>query len=412
MAVLPSDAYYALVEVFVFLAFAELVHSFAEKVGLPDIVADLVLGMALSGFALGGLLNALLGVPLFGISPYLLLFADFSVILLLFAAGLGGGFQGLRRAGWPAVGAAIAGDVLPFAVVAFLFSRIYDLDAALLLGVAAAATSSAVVASVTQRERIAKTDAGQFLMNVAALDDVVALILLSVVLTIVGGQFDVISVTGSVAESVVAWVVLLLASVVVIPRVLKVPRVRELRGMPFLILFVLVAIVIALGFSAVIGAFIAGLAIAESIAADRTREITEVLLLVFGALFFVVTGAQFDVGELTNLALVGLGLLLATLAAAGKVLGVYPFARLRLGPSPASGAVAVGMVPRGEIGLIVGSIGLSLGVFDQTMLGEVLLMSLATTLAGAYFVRRLAGTFGAPPTAPAAAPDPAPTVPS
>ena len=404
MAAVPTIAYYALVEVFIFLAFAELLHSFAEKTGLPDIVADLLLGMTLSGFAVGGLINTLIGQPIFGITPYLLLFADFSVILLLFAAGLGGGFQGLRRAGWPAVGAAITGDLLPFGVVTVLFSRFYSLDAALLLGVAAAATSSAVVASVSQRERVDRTLGGQFLMNVAALDDVVALILLSVVLTIVGGQFDVIAVTGSVLESAIAWVVLLLASVVVIPRVLRVPRVRDLRAMPFMVLFILVAIVVALGFSAVIGAFIAGLAVAESIAAERTRAITEVLLLVFGALFFVVTGAQFDVHELTNLAMVGLALLLAAVAATGKVLGVYPFARIRLGPTPA-GSVSIGMVPRGEIGLIVGSIGLSIAVFNQTMLGEVLLMSLATTLIGAFLFRRLAANLGPPPVA---APVPSP----
>jgi Kef-type K+ transport system membrane component KefB len=251
-----------------------------------------------------------------------------------------------------------------------------------------------------QGGRVGRTPGGQFLMNVAALDDVVALLLLSAVLTIVGGRFDVIAITGGIAESVIAWVVLLVASVVIIPRVLHVPRLRDLRGMPFLILFVLVAVVVALGFSAVIGAFIAGLAIAESLAADRTRELTETLLLVFGALFFVVTGAQFDVHQLTNLVMVGLALVLAVVAAAGKVLGVYPFARLRLGRTPAVQSVVLGMIPRGEIGLIVGSIGLAVGVFDQTMLGEVLLMSLATTLVGTFLFRRVSGRLGPPEPSP------------
>jgi Kef-type K+ transport system membrane component KefB len=389
MPLTSPTAYYALVEVFVFLAVAELLHSFATKVGLPTIVSDLLLGIVLSGFALGGVLNGLVGVPIFVVNDFVLLFADFSVILLLFAAGLGGGFTGLRRAGSPAVLAAIAGDLLPFGVTFAVFAQFYPWEGALLLGVAAAATSSAVVATLIQRERLNMTTAGQFHMNVAALDDVVALLLLSVALTLVGGKFDALAITGNLVELFVAWVVLLLASVVVIPRLLRVPRLRETRGMPFLFLFVLVAIVVGLGFSAVIGAYIAGLAVAESLVASRTREITEILLVLFGSLFFVVTGAQFDFHELLNPAVVLLALALATIAAVTKFAGVYPFARLRF-DRPTSRGVASGMIPRGEIGLIVGSIGFASGILNQTMLGEILLMSMITTLVGAILFHRAA----------------------
>ncbi len=390
MALLPGEAYYALVEIFVFLAVAELLHSAARRANVPTIVTDILVGVVLSGFALGGLLNTLVGVPIFVVNSYVLIFADFSVILLLFAAGLGGGFTGLREAGLLAVLAAIAGDVAPFAVVAGVFSRVYPLDTALLLGAAAAATSSAVVASVLLSEQVDGTPGGRFLMNIAALDDVVALVLLSVVLTIVGGRVDVIAITGSVFELVIAWVVLLFASVFVIPRVLRIPGIRDAQGMPFLILFVLVAIVVALGFSAIIGAYIAGLAVAESLVASRTRGTTEVLLLLFGSLFFVVTGAQFDWRELLEPSLVVLAVVLAALAAAAKLLAVYPFARARLGPGEAPLAVSTGMVPRGEIGLIVGSIGFALGLFSQAVLGEVLLMAVLTTLIGAVLFRRSA----------------------
>jgi len=122
MVAAPEAAYYALLEVFIFLAVAELLHSFARKVGVPTLVSDLLLGVLLSSFALGGILNSLIGVPIFLVNDYVLLFADFSVILLLFAAGLGGGFAGLRRAGTPAVLAAIAGDLVPFALALVVFS--------------------------------------------------------------------------------------------------------------------------------------------------------------------------------------------------------------------------------------------------------------------------------------------------
>lgn len=397
MTAVPDLAEYALLEVFIFLALAELVSPLAERVRLPPVVAWVLLGIVLSNFAVGGLINRLVGVALFGASTYLLLFADLSVVLLLFAAGLGSGVRGLRDAGPAAVGAAIAGDLAPFAITVIVASRFVSFDTALLLGVAAAPTSAAVVATLRQTEKVGDTLAGTFLINTAAIDDVVALVLLTVVLTIVGGHADVLSVTGTVAESVLAWVVLLVAAVVVIPRLLRLPTLRDARGMPFLFLFVLVAIVVSLGFSAVIGAFIAGLAVAESLVAERTRELTEVLLLFFGALFFVVVGVQFDLHDLLVPALVGGGLGLAGLATLGKVAGVYGFARVRTGNARDARAIAVGMIPRGEIGLVVGAIGLASGVFGQAELGGIVLMSLATTIGGSWAFRRLVAPLPPPP---------------
>ncbi len=398
MALAP-DPYYALLEVFVFLALAELVQSIARKIALPAIASYLLLGMLLSGFALGGVIDRLSGVEIFTANNiYVILFADFSVVLLLFAAGLGSGFQGLREAGLPAILAAVAGDLAPFAVTVLVVSRFEPFEVALLLGVAVAPTSAAVVASLRDSERVGASSGSRFLLNAAALDDVVALLLLSAVLTAVGGQFDVVAVTGSIFESVLAWVILLLAAVLVVPLVFRVPALRENRGMPFLILFVLVAIVLPLGFSAVIGAFIAGLAVAESLAASKTREVTEFLLLVFGALFFVVVGAEFDTRLLGNPSVLAVGALLAALAIGGKFLGVYPFARWKLKDDRTARAVATGMLPRGEIGLLVGTIGVTRGIFDQALLGDGVLLSLLTTILGSLAFRRLAPALRSPGT--------------
>ncbi len=395
VAALGTAEYDALLEVFIFLALAELITPLATRLKLPPIAAWLLLGILLSSFAVGGVLNRALGITLFSVSSYLLLFADLSVVLLLFAAGLGTGVGGLRDAGLAAVGAAIAGDLVPFALTAAIAALFVPLNTALLLGVAAAPTSAAVVASLRSSEGRPDDRAGHLLLNAAALDDVVALILLTVVLAIVGGHVDVLAVTGTIVESAVAWVILLVAAVVVIPRLLRLPALRETRGMPFLFLFLLVAVVIALGFSAVIGAFIAGLAVAESLVAARTRELTEVLLVFFGALFFVVVGAQFDAHELVIPALVAAGLGLAGLAALGKFAGVYGFARAKLGSGTEARAVATGMIPRGEIGLVVGAIGLSSGLFGQTEFGAILLMSLVTTIVGSLAYRRATQGAGA-----------------
>lgn len=405
----PSQTIYVLLEVFIFLALAELLGSFGNRRGIPAIVTCLLLGLLLSGFALGGVIDRAIGVSLFDASSpnsgYLGLFSDLSVVLLLFAAGLEGGFQSLRAAGSAVVVGAIVGDLVPFVLTVGVALLFLPWQVALLLGVAVAPTSSAVVASLRRSERVERTPGGRFLINLAALDDVVALVLLSAVLTVEGGQFDALAITGGVAEAVLAWVVLLVAAVVIIPRVLKVPAFREATGLPFLFLFVLVVIVAVLGLSAIVGAFIAGLAIAESLVAERTRAITEVLLLFFGSLFFVIVGAQFDARLFADLPVVVAGLGIAGLAIAGKVVGVYPFARRRLGEPAAARAVALGMIPRGEIGLVVGALGLAGGFLGREVLGIILIVSLVTTLTGSLVFRRVAGALGPPPPSAAVPPE-------
>jgi Kef-type K+ transport system membrane component KefB len=393
MTLLTSGDSYILLEVFAFLALAQLVHTLTRRAGLPSIVADLTVGMAVGTYALGGLIDRGLGIPLFGLNTGLFLFADLSVILLLFLAGLGSGFTSLRKAGRFAVLTAIAGDLVPFVLVLLVFSRFYPFTAALLMAVAAAATSAAVVAVMIQEDRLHLTEGARFFMNVAALDDVVALVLLSVVLADIGGNFDLVQVTGGVGSALVAWVVLLLAAVIAFPRVLRNRVLREVENLPFALLFIVVGLVLALGFSPIIGAYIAGLAIAESAVAQRTRETAGVLVAIFGSLFFIVVGAEFNIHYLTDPKLIALALVLAGVATWGKVLGVYPFAWLHSRNAEKARATAFGMIPRGEIGLVVGAVGLAMGVLTQEMLGEIVVMAIVTTLVGAVLFRRHSSAF-------------------
>ena len=400
MASSPDAVPYALLEIFVLLAVAHLLGSITSRFGYPKIIGEVLAGVVLGGFALGGIVNGFLGVPLFVINDYVLIFSDFSVILLIFAAGLEGGLSSLRQAGVWAILAAIVGDLVPFAATFVFFSFFYPFATAILMGVAAGATSTAVVASLLQSEKLSGRSTGQFLLSVSAIDDVIGLLLLSIVLTVRGGAIDVLAISGGVLYSVVAWIFLLAASILVIPRVFRIPWVHESRDAPFVALFILVAVVSSLKFSALIGAFIAGLAIAESLAASRTRQTVELLLTLFGALFFVVIGAQFDVHLLLQPGVVAFSMVLMGIAAIGKFLGVVGFARLRFRSWPIARAIAVGLIPRGEIGLVVGAVGLSVGAFDNALLGAILLMSIGTTLLGGILFRELGPTLRGPdPTA-------------
>jgi Kef-type K+ transport system membrane component KefB len=383
----PSD-YYVLLEVFIFLAIAQILRSFAKEIGVAEIVVDLIVGMALGTYAFGGVIDHALGIHLFVINSGVLLIADLAVVLILFSAGLGSGFSSLRRAGPLVVLAAAAGSMATFALSFAVFAFIYPIDSALLIAIAVAPTSTVVAASLIQSERLVRSPGAQFLLNASALDDVVSLVLLSVALTVLAGHSGIGSIVGTAFEYVTAWVVVLLASVVLLPRLLRIPPLRRAEGLPFALLFGLIALVLALGFSPIIGAYIAGLAIAESVVGPRTRELTSILEGVFGALFFIIIGAEFNVGLLTDLTVVGLALLLAAFGVLGKYGAIYPIARRWAGDRGVARAIASGMVPRGEIGLIVGAVGFGLGVLTQQMLGEVLITSIVTTLVGALLFRR------------------------
>jgi len=378
--------YLTLLEFSILVTAAEALSLILNRYRYPSIVGELLTGIALSPYALGGLLNTVLKVDLFSINEYIIFLSEFSVVLLLFASGLEHGLSSLRQGGLMGLMAAVAGAVVPYVIVfEYAVNAGFNPGAASLIALTTAPTSLAVVAGVVEREGLQRHPSTGVLIAAASVDDVVALIMLSLVLLSPGSSSGMV---WRLVRIVALWVIFLTASILIVPRLLNRLNEHLVIYASLVVLFGLVVAMTVAGFSAVIAAFIAGVAVAESRVSGRIRESAGALLAIFGSIFFITIGLQMNLETLTSLKVIAQSLAISTLAILAKMAGVYPFAYAKLRNTSHALSASLGMVPRGEMGLVVASIGLSGGVINQGEYSIALLMVLVTTIIGSITYRR------------------------
>jgi len=378
--------YLTLLEFSILVTAAEALSLILSRYRYPSIVGELLTGIALSPYALGGLLNTVLKVDLFSINEYIIFLSEFSVVLLLFASGLEHGLSSLRQGGLMGLMAAVAGAVVPYVIVfEYAVNAGFNPGAASLIALTTAPTSLAVVAGVVEREGLQRHPSTGVLIAAASVDDVVALIMLSLVLMSPGSSSGMV---WGLVKIVALWIIFLTASIFIVPRLLNRLNEHLVIYASLVVLFGLVVAMTVAGFSAVIAAFIAGVAVAESRVSGRIRESAEALLAIFGSIFFITIGLQMNLETLTSLKVIAQSLAISTLAILAKMAGVYPFAYAKLRNTSHALSASLGMVPRGEMGLVVASIGLSGGVINQDEYSIALLMVLVTTIIGSITYRR------------------------
>jgi Kef-type K+ transport system membrane component KefB len=379
----------SLLEMSLLIFTAEAARSFMGKYGLPLIVGEILTGIVLSPFALGGAINMISGIDIFSLNQYVLFLSEFSMILLIFASGLEHGTSSIRSAGVMGFLGASVGAVLPFAVAFIVYKETLGFTPSLIVATALGATSLAAVVSTLMEMRL-HGRAINYLIAASSTDDIVDLILFSVVLASISStELTAIQLIRTITFYLLAWVTIFLVSVILIPRIANRIGTQYVEEFPFVVLFGLTAIMTAIGFSPIISAFMAGVALAESTKREEMRRISETLLSVFGSIFFVVVGLQVDVLRI-SLNVLELGLELTIIAMIFKMIGVFPFAYFSLRNFRSSLAVSVGMTPRGETGLVVASIGESFGAVSQGEFTALVLMAILTTLLGAMAFKRLA----------------------
>jgi Kef-type K+ transport system membrane component KefB len=262
------------------------------------------------------------------------------------------------------------------------------------------ATSVGITAQVLAAKGLLQERASRIILAAAVIDDVLGLIILALVSSLAKGEvnFLELALTATLAIGftviVVMWGTKTMRSV--LPHLLDRLRGGEAQfAMAMILLFALSLLAVYAGVAAIIGAFLAGMVLAESVSHrvhDLTQGVTELLV----PFFLAGIGLHFSLSALSNwptVTLAGLILLAAMLSKfAGCGLGAYS-----LGWADAS-RVGVGMIPRGEVGMVVAQIGQSLGVIGEHVYAVVVLMSVATTLVAPPLLKLTYRGLEKPPT--------------
>lgn len=362
-----------LVDLFVLFAAAKIAGELFEHFRQPPVVGELLAGVLVGPHVLGFVPAADEGV--------LTVVAELGVIILLFTVGLETSVADLRRVGRPAVAVGFLGVALPFAAgIALMFPLGYGRADALFVSAAIVATSVGVTARVLRDLEAVRTTASQVVLGAAVVDDILAIMMLAVVAGLVQGDLSTLSIAILVLEVVAFLAVVLVFGPRATRRLSTVIRIPGVPDSPFLVAVLLTLGLAALsetiGLAALIGAFLAGL-----VFEFRKEEVTTQIEPVYEFLvpfFFAITGSRLDPAVFADPAILGLASAVTLIAIVTKVGGGY-LGSAGLGRLTQL-TVGVGMVPRGEVGLIVASLGLGLGL-DQELFGVVVAMTVVTTLA-------------------------------
>jgi Kef-type K+ transport system membrane component KefB len=368
-----------LLSLFIIFVAAQIGSEIAQRLRLPGVVGEIAAGCAIGPSVLGWISPAqiLPGTPLD-------VLAELGVVLLLFSVGLETKLDDLKRVGKSAFLVGVLGVVLPF-VLGALWAHGTGFDWARSMFVAAAfvATSAGITARVLQELGALQRVEAKVILGAAVIDDILAMLLLGVVvslqgggefhpvhlLTVLAGAIGFIAVIGWGGTRVMRWN----SSWLERPRHASSPLLIVLA-----LCLGLAYISTLFGLAAIIGAFLAGMIASETRQQHTLEKQTQPLLALLTPFFFVITGSKLNLGELANLhALLQLGAVTA-IAIVSKLIGGY-LGALRLGRRGAT-IVGFGMVPRGEVGVVVASLGLAAGVFDDHLYALIVAMSLLTAM--------------------------------
>lgn len=361
-----------LLDLLIILLAAKIGSEAAERVGAPAVVGEILAGILVGPSALG----------LIGADEVLPVFAEIGVVLLLLEVGLEMDLGELAKVGRSSMQVAITGIALPFAAgygVMMAFDE--GGNTSLFVGAALTATSVGITARVFGDLRALATPEARTVLGAAVADDVLGLVILTVVVRVVTeGSVSALSVLEIFGVALAFLAVGGVVASIVIPPVMAAVHRHAKSSSTLLVLALVFTLTMAelansSKLAPIVGAFVAGLALTRSKHAERVRREVAPISHVFVPVFFVMIGVDSDVGQFAEPKVLAIAGVLFAVGVVGKVAAGWT----------ASGNVdraliGLGMIPRGEVGLIFAGIGLREGVLGEDLYASLLLVVLATTL--------------------------------
>jgi Kef-type K+ transport system membrane component KefB len=362
-----------LVQLFAVLLAAKIGDEVFKRIGQPTVIGEI-----LGGLVVG---PAVLGV--YEINPETALFAEIGVVLLLFQVGVETRLGDLLRVGGSAGAVGVLGVVLPLAGGLGLGAALgYPIEVSMFLAAALTATSVGITSRVLADIGALRTLSGRVILGAAVIDDVLAMLILALAGGLAAGSVSGWQIATLVFLALAFIGIVLLVGTRVLrrrPALLTDPQFAETPFLPGMILMLGLAAAAAwIGLAAIIGAFLAGMVVGESSERHALEEEVAPVAAFFTPFFFGSIGAQIELEAFTSgetLALLGV---VTVLAVATKFVGAF-IGAARSGMARAT-LVGWGMVPRGEVGIVVAGLGLSAGAITGELYSVVVGMAIATTL--------------------------------
>ena len=393
---LEEEAFiHVLISLAILLFTAKIFAELFNKLKLPIVLGELLAGILVGPFALGSL-------PLFDGKPLVILnetvrqIGEIAGIVILFVAGLEITPREFLKGGAASFTVGACGVIVPFFVGYYVFI-LFGLDALQSVLIATALTATSIAISVRVLTELGKmqTKEAKLILGAAIVDDILAIAVLSVVTTMVqtGNMTpDLFDIVFLICKILGIFVALLVGAIFIVPKILHAERLWKskggIEGIVTASFFGASGIAAAVGLSPIVGAFAVGMAVASTKIIKRVEEYVDKLEIIFAPLFFSIIGAQVNLTGI-NLDVLFLSAIVIVVAITTKLLGCGLPAIAFLGNKSKVMRVGIGMISRGEVGLIVAGIGVTSGSLSSNIYTTVIIMVAMTTLITPVWLKRV-----------------------
>ena len=384
-----SDAHFieTIIGVGILLFAAKLMAELFLRLKLPIVLGELLAGMIVGPFALGGL-QIIDGKQLLQINDEIRVLGEMGAIVILFMAGLEMTPKEFLKGGKAAFVVGTLGVVIPFFAGLAVFQLFgFDVLQSMLIATALTATSIAISIQVLNEFGKIKTPEARLIIGAAIVDDILAIAVLSVVTSMAGSEggvdnIDITEITITILKVLGFFAIMLVVAVVVIPKIIT-PRLWKAKGsvegIATAAFFGAAALAGSIGLSPIVGAFAVGMALSTTKVFEKIENYIGKIGLIFAPLFFAIIGAQVDL-RAVDLNILILSGAIIVVAVTTKLFGCGLPAMYFLKSKQKGLRVGIGMISRGEVGLIVAGVGLSSGVLTGDVYTTIVLMVAVTTI--------------------------------